>query len=52
VLIGGTPAHPLGSDREGKVTTGHLYSARARSHAGAFIGARIALYPGEIDKLW
>ena len=52
VLIGGTPDNPLPSDREHKITMGHFYSRRARNNAQAFIGARIALYPGEIDKLW
>jgi len=52
VLIGGTPDQPLPSDRLGKITMGHFYSARASRDAQAFIGARIELYPGEIDKLW
>jgi len=52
VLIGGTPDHSLRSDHEGKITMGHFYSTHARSHAAEFIGALIALYPGEIDKLW
>jgi aminoglycoside 2'-N-acetyltransferase I len=52
VLVGGTPDHPFRSDHEGKITMGHFYSTRARSHAAAFMGAPIALYPGEIDKLW
>lgn len=52
VLVGGTPDRPLPSDREGKITMGYFYSTSARERADAFIGARIALYPGEIDKLW
>lgn len=52
VLIGGTPENPLPSDRAGKITLGYLYSARALHNAPAFIGARIGLYPGAIDKLW
>lgn len=52
VLIGGTPDDPLPSDRESKVTMGDFCSTRARNHAQAFIGARVALYSGEIDKLW
>lgn len=54
VLIGGTPAAPFPSDRPGfdKVTMGDFFSAPAQSKAMAFHGTRIALYPGEIDKLW
>lgn len=54
VLIGGTPADPFPSDRPGfdKVTMGDFFSPRAQINASLFRGARIALYPGSIDKLW
>jgi aminoglycoside 2'-N-acetyltransferase I len=52
VLVGGTPQAPLPSDQFDKITMGCFFSARARASAAAFIGCRIELYPGEIDKLW
>lgn len=52
VLVGGTPADPLPSDRFDKVTLGAFFSSRARRHAADFVGARIGLYPGERDRLW
>ena len=52
VLIGGTPSAPFPSDQFDKVTLGDFFSARARRFADTFIGSRIDLYPGEIDKLW
>jgi aminoglycoside 2'-N-acetyltransferase I len=52
VLVGGTPQAPFPSDRFDKVTMGAFFSAHARAHAGEFLGARIELYPGEIDRLW
>jgi aminoglycoside 2'-N-acetyltransferase I len=54
VLIGGTPGAPFPSDQPGfdKVTMGDFFSAEARRQHGLFLGARIGLYPGEIDKLW
>ncbi len=52
VLIGGTPEAPFPSDRFDKVTLASFFSERAREDADTFIGARIVLYPGEIDKLW
>jgi aminoglycoside 2'-N-acetyltransferase I len=52
VLIGGTPENPLPSDRFDKVTLAELFTDHAREHAASFDQARIALYPGEIDKLW
>ncbi|MFJ6791356.1 GNAT family N-acetyltransferase [Streptomyces angustmyceticus] len=54
VLVGGTPADPFPSDRPGfdKVTMADFFSPRARRHRSAFRHSRIALYPGEIDKLW
>jgi GNAT superfamily N-acetyltransferase len=52
VLVGGTPAAPFPSDQFDKVTMGDFFSARARQFAETFVGCRIELYPGEIDKLW
>jgi aminoglycoside 2'-N-acetyltransferase I len=54
VLIGGTPGAPFPSDQPGfdKVTMGDSFSAAARRQHGLFLGTRIGLYPGEIDKLW
>jgi aminoglycoside 2'-N-acetyltransferase I len=52
VLIGGTPESPFPSDQFAKVTMGRFFSARARQHEQDFLGARIGLYPGEIDRLW
>jgi hypothetical protein len=31
---------------------GAVFSDEARREHGLFLGARIGLYPGEIDKLW
>jgi hypothetical protein len=33
-------------------TMDDFFSAAARRERGLFYGARIALYPGEIDELW
>lgn len=54
VVIGGTPANPFPSDQPGfdKVTMADFFSSRAQSKASQFRDSRIALYPGEIDKLW
>jgi aminoglycoside 2'-N-acetyltransferase I len=52
VLIGGTPAAPFPSDQFDKVTMGDFFSAKARRFSDTFMGCRIDLYPGEIDKLW
>jgi GNAT superfamily N-acetyltransferase len=54
VLVGGTRESPFPSDRSGfdKVTMATFVSARARANADGFIGSRIELYPGEIDRLW
>lgn len=54
VLIGGTPEDPLPSDAPefDMVTLGAFFTERARRHADTFRNSRIALYPGEIDKLW
>ncbi|MGZ0148072.1 GNAT family N-acetyltransferase [Kribbella sp. WER1] len=52
VLIGGTPNDPFPSDQPGfdKVTVGAFFTPRA--DPAAFRQTRIALYPGQIDKLW
>ena len=52
VLVGGTPEAPFPSDQFEKVTMARFFSERARDRAETFIGRRIELYPGEIDKLW
>jgi hypothetical protein len=31
---------------------GLFVSPRARAHADEFIGSRVELYPGNLDKLW
>lgn len=54
VLVGGLPERPFASDRPGfdKVTMAAFWSAAARAHRAEFVGSRIALHSGEIDKLW
>jgi GNAT superfamily N-acetyltransferase len=52
VLVGGTPEAPFPSDRFDKVTLARFFSAHGQRHAPAFAHARIALHPGEIDRLW
>ncbi|MBZ6473742.1 GNAT family N-acetyltransferase [Streptomyces griseocarneus] len=54
VLIGGTPHDPFPSDGPGfdKVTMAGFFTERAMRHAAAFRHSRIALHPGEIDRLW
>ncbi|MFI9305077.1 GNAT family N-acetyltransferase [Streptomyces triculaminicus] len=54
VLIGGTPHGPFPSDQPGfdKVTMAGFFTERAMRHADTFPRSRIALHPGEIDKLW
>ena len=52
VLVGGTLAAPFPSDQFDKVTLARFFSGKALDHAHDFVGCRIALYPGEIDKLW
>jgi len=52
VLIGGTPEEPFPSDQFDKVTLARFFSAKAKDVEADFVGARIELYPGEIDKLW
>ena len=52
VLVGGTPDAPYPSDHLDKVTMTTFFTARAKAARMRFEGARIELYPGEIDKLW
>jgi hypothetical protein len=54
VLIGGTPSEPFPSDQPGfdKVTLGAFLTERARTARSEFIGARVELYPGDVDRLW
>lgn len=52
VLVGGTPQDPLPSDRFDKVTLGAFFTPRARAAEETFLGVRVKLYPGEIDRLW
>jgi aminoglycoside 2'-N-acetyltransferase I len=52
VLIGGTREQPFASDQFDKVTMASFFSARARAVKQAFLGVRIELYSGGIDKLW
>jgi aminoglycoside 2'-N-acetyltransferase I len=52
VLIGGTPDRPFPSDQFDKVTLACFFSAKARLHAPTFDHCRIALYSGDIDRLW
>jgi hypothetical protein len=52
VLVGGTPAEPFPSDQWDKVTLAAFFSAKAQRGARGFANARVALYPGTIDKLW
>jgi aminoglycoside 2'-N-acetyltransferase I len=52
VVIGGTREDPFPSDALGKVTLGTFCSERAQVRRAAFVGARIELYPGLIDRLW
>jgi hypothetical protein len=52
VLIGGTAERPLPSDRFDKLTFAAFFTPHARRHANAFSNARVALYSGDIDRLW
>jgi len=51
-VVGGTREDPFPSDALGKITFGGFFSARAISSRAAFVGAAIALHPGDIDRLW
>lgn len=54
VVVGGTAQQPFPSDLPefDKVTLASFFSTTARAHRDDFVGCRIELYPGEIDKLW
>ena len=52
VLVGGSREDPLPSDGLEKLTMWRHLTRRARDHAADFLGARIALYPGTVDRLW
>lgn len=54
VLEGGTRHFPFPSDQPGldKAVMASFYTPLAQAHRAAFVGARIPLYPGEIDLLW
>jgi aminoglycoside 2'-N-acetyltransferase I len=52
VLVGGTREAPFPSDQFDKVTMARFFSPQARTLADTFVGCRIELHPGEIDKLW
>jgi len=52
VLVGGTPKDPLPSDLFAKVAMGSFFTDHAKHHAADFVGARVELYSGEIDRLW
>jgi aminoglycoside 2'-N-acetyltransferase I len=52
VLVGGTPQDPFPSDGLDKVVMGDFFTEKGRSAQRTFVGARIELYPGAIDRLW
>ncbi len=54
VLIGGTEQDPFPSDQPGfdKVTMADFFTDHARRHRAIFRHARIALFPGDLDRLW
>lgn len=52
VLIGGTPASPFPSSQFDKATMAGFFSDKAKQMAARFEHCEIALYPGDIDKLW
>jgi GNAT superfamily N-acetyltransferase len=52
VLVGGTREDPFPSDGLGKVVMADFFTPGARSAASSFVGARVELYPGAIDRLW
>jgi aminoglycoside 2'-N-acetyltransferase I len=52
VLIGGTSNDPFPSDVLRKVVMAQFFTPKARDAEPAFVGARIGLYPGAIDRLW
>lgn len=54
VLVGGTSEDPLATDAPGfdKVVLGDFFTAHGRRNSGRFVGVRVELYPGPIDRLW
>ena len=54
VLVGGTPEEPFPSDSPwmDKLTFGAFFSPAAREARPAFLGARVLLHSGAIDRLW
>jgi len=52
VLIGGTPRDPFPSDQFDKLTFATFFTASAQRHAHTFERSRVALYSGDIDRLW
>ncbi|MFD7082817.1 GNAT family N-acetyltransferase [Streptomyces sp. NPDC059918] len=52
VLVGGTPGQPLATDAPGFAKEVLADFPGADTGAAAFEGARIALYPGLVDRLW
>ena len=44
--------HLYDGDGFDKVPLGAFLSERAQTQREAFVGARIGLYPGNIDRLW
>ncbi|MFD8795328.1 GNAT family N-acetyltransferase [Streptomyces vinaceus] len=52
VLVGGTPEQPLATDAPGFAKEVLADFPGADTRAEAFTGARIALYPGLVDRLW
>ncbi|MFK0222552.1 GNAT family N-acetyltransferase [Streptomyces vinaceus] len=52
VLVGGTPEQPLATDAPGFAKEVLADFSGADTGAEAFTGARIALYPGLVDRLW
>nr|WSW46100.1 GNAT family N-acetyltransferase [Streptomyces sp. NBC_01001] len=52
VLVGGTPEEPLATDAPGFAKEVMADFPGPDTDAAAFAGARIALYPGLVDRLW
>ncbi|MFC9298457.1 GNAT family N-acetyltransferase [Streptomyces sp. NPDC057011] len=54
VLVGGTPAEPLATDRPGfdKAVVAAFFTRTPDRDRAAFTGVRVPLYPGVIDRLW
>ncbi|MFC6985450.1 GNAT family N-acetyltransferase [Streptomyces cirratus] len=54
VLLGGTPADPLPSDRPGfdKAVLAAFFTPDPASTRAVFTSTRIPLYPGLTDRLW